>query len=481
MIRAAFVFAVSGVAFASPYVSGYKPSATGVALKYPASETWMIDGVAVNANAAAEVAASVLNRGFKPVSTGTVDLPVSIKGTIPRAALVGRAALTLFNVAGIGLTAYSIYDYLSSSGLDASGSIPGPVVTNGCNINPTGSCSTSKFLSVCAWASMDAHIASCNSVTFSSRRSVTLSGNNSREELLDANGNVVASASYQYPATGSATIDHPTLSEYESFVEAKTTDNAALYNAVKNDDGKHPSISAFPGAILPFASETVTAHPAQTPRETVNSATYPMADGTTSTATTSEMYGYFPTLTGIDADTGEIISASASVQYNPDTDSYDLQPVTLDNIEPGTGQLEYTEITNTQTTTTNNTTGQSTTATTQTTTSTGTGTGGGSGSVSFPDYCATHPGRLGCYPVGSFTAPSSVSVQEKPLGANFTAPTSVVGSCPADATKTLTSGQVVSMSYQPVCDFASGVRPAVLAVAFLGAAYIVSGSLRSEV
>ncbi|ANE54485.1 hypothetical protein [Methylomonas sp. DH-1] len=81
---------------------------------YPPSETWVIDGIPVNANAAAEVTKSLINKAVTPKGL-PVDLPVTLKATVPRAALIGRGAAILSGVAGVGLTAYYLYQLLADN------------------------------------------------------------------------------------------------------------------------------------------------------------------------------------------------------------------------------------------------------------------------------------------------------------------------------------------------------------------------------
>lgn len=52
------------------------------------------------------------------------------------------------------------------------------------------------------------------------------------------------------------------------------------------------------------------------------------------------------------------------------------------------------------------------------------------------------------------------------------------GSCPADVTENTKFGNV-TMSYKPVCDVATGVRPFVILLAIISAFFIVSGSRKS--
>lgn len=57
--------------------------------------------------------------------------------------------------------------------------------------------------------------------------------------------------------------------------------------------------------------------------------------------------------------------------------------------------------------------------------------------------------------------------------------TPVAGSCPAPKSLVL-HGQTIEMSYQPYCDYAAGIKPVVLALAFLSAGFIVVTGSKKE-
>lgn len=88
--------------------------------------------------------------------------------------------------------------------------------------------------------------------------------------------------------------------------------------------------------------------------------------------------------------------------------------------------------------------------------------------------CDKYPSSLGCMEAG--TTPD-VDVPEEEVTVTIT-PTTGWGaenaSCPAPRTFTV-SGNTFEMSFQPVCDFATVMRYVILAVAWIGAAFIVVG------
>lgn len=91
-----------------------------------------------------------------------------------------------------------------------------------------------------------------------------------------------------------------------------------------------------------------------------------------------------------------------------------------------------------------------------------------------PDPCDEHPERVGCMPAGETP---DVDVPEEEVTVTIT-PTTGWGaenaSCPPPRTFTV-SGNTFEMSFQPVCDFATVMRYVILAVAWIGAAFIVVG------
>lgn len=90
--------------------------------------------------------------------------------------------------------------------------------------------------------------------------------------------------------------------------------------------------------------------------------------------------------------------------------------------------------------------------------------------------CEKNPDTLGCQDLGG-TVPSSdpISHYDVPITWNYTSFGSG-GSCPADI-PALTQINA-SWSFQPVCDFASGLRPILVALAFLLAGRIVLGGIK---
>lgn len=111
---------------------------------------------------------------------------------------------------------------------------------------------------------------------------------------------------------------------------------------------------------------------------------------------------------------------------------------------------------------------------TQTSTET-TGAGAGDGAEEppeLPDVCKDHPEASGCAEFGEHDPEPDLQTEDRAL--SWVPALSAVGACPAPETATV-HGQSISISWQPVCDLAAGLRPVVLAVAWLSAGAFVFG------
>lgn len=97
-----------------------------------------------------------------------------------------------------------------------------------------------------------------------------------------------------------------------------------------------------------------------------------------------------------------------------------------------------------------------------------------------PALCEVFPDIAACQKLGSPGAPSNVPNQSKSL---IVQPESGFGpsngSCPADRNMTLI-GTPVSLSWAPICAMATGIRPVVVALAYLAAALSFLGLSRKE-
>jgi hypothetical protein len=64
-----------------------------------------------------------------------------------------------------------------------------------------------------------------------------------------------------------------------------------------------------------------------------------------------------------------------------------------------------------------------------------------------------------------------ITIDNKSLGA---------GTCPAPKVINLSGGRTMSFSYQPECDFATKIKPIILAFSWLAAGFIVIGGAKES-
>lgn len=92
-----------------------------------------------------------------------------------------------------------------------------------------------------------------------------------------------------------------------------------------------------------------------------------------------------------------------------------------------------------------------------------------------PTQCDKYPDSIACSEYGTPEAMPNIPVHDLPINAT-PIPVGTSGQCPADIT---TSIYGLTWSYQPICDFASAVRPLIIGFAWLAFAYIVAGTVRT--
>lgn len=146
-----------------------------------------------------------------------------------------------------------------------------------------------------------------------------------------------------------------------------------------------------------------------------------------------------------------------------------------------TTNADGTQTTYTKTTTTNTTTGATATTTTQIKTDPDQGfctanpTAPGCQKIS--DECLKNPGLLSCQQMGD--VPTGDTVPRSSIPVTFS-PVAIASNatCPAPLTVTL-SGFTIPIDFDPICSYASQLRPVILAVSYLSAILIVFGVGRS--
>ncbi|MDO5055939.1 MAG: virulence factor TspB C-terminal domain-related protein [Lautropia sp.] len=104
------------------------------------------------------------------------------------------------------------------------------------------------------------------------------------------------------------------------------------------------------------------------------------------------------------------------------------------------------------------------------------GGGGGGPAPDRPDVCKANPDILACQKYGDVKEPPKleeqlIKMEFRPYG-NASA-----GSCPAPRRASF-FGRPLDISYQPICDFATMIRPLIIAFAYFAAALIFVGAAR---
>lgn len=92
-----------------------------------------------------------------------------------------------------------------------------------------------------------------------------------------------------------------------------------------------------------------------------------------------------------------------------------------------------------------------------------------------PNHCDQNPNTIGCSQYGDAGAAETIPTTTLPATVTVT-PVGGSGVCPADV---VTTRFGITWSYQPICDFASAVRPFVLGFAWLSFAFVVAGAVRT--
>lgn len=211
--------------------------------------------------------------------------------------------------------------------------------------------------------------------------------------------------------------------------------NKSLWEAMASDQRAHPD--TFPPSASPVDATTpvatvappVTSAPREISRQTVSN-----ADGTSSTVVDTEVVTVTPKVTGSTA-------GDTAVTY------------------PSTSTIT--------TVTTNNTTGATTTNSTITNNAAPDPT---------PDPCDAHPDRAGCSLLGSPPDPEAIPKVESPVSYS---PVSFASSasCPSDIGFSA-MGHTYAISYAPMCDLMTKLRPLFLALGAAAAAWIFMDGLR---
>lgn len=113
----------------------------------------------------------------------------------------------------------------------------------------------------------------------------------------------------------------------------------------------------------------------------------------------------------------------------------------------------------------------------QTVPSQATGTATGNTTKENTDFCKKNPQSIACAELGKLDD-EELEVDERPIDVSYTPWGSSNSQCPADKIIPLWEGHTLSLSWLPICQFASLLRPLVIALAFVAAGFIVAGITR---
>ncbi|MFM5655607.1 virulence factor TspB C-terminal domain-related protein [Aeromonas veronii] len=93
------------------------------------------------------------------------------------------------------------------------------------------------------------------------------------------------------------------------------------------------------------------------------------------------------------------------------------------------------------------------------------------------DFCKKNPQSIACSELGSLKD-EKLPVEERPVDVSYTSWGASNSQCPADKVIPLWDDRSFVVSYSPVCQFATLLRPLVIALALLAAGFIVAGVTR---
>lgn len=401
------------------------------------SDLAAVNGGYTVSGGAGEAVVSRISTGSLVTNTGRIiPLAANFTAQIPRSTLAQAAAKIIKKAGPAGLLAWGLYELLSPMiGLNSDGTISLSAGTYSADVGSSCYNSSQQWSTPLALA--DAiHTQCASSGNYSTNCTAiqctwTYNGGNS-------SGGPVG---VTFTSSGSSVPVPVTEQELKDKIEQSPATPAQIFDRALEDTVRQGIKNKDVQLIPDIAPATATGTPATSPAETVRTTTSPNPDGTTTTTTEQEQVTATPSPRGTTA-------GDSAVDWNVETSR--------------------------TTTVRNNTSGETKVTTEVTNAGTSTAT------KPVPDLCLDHPEILACSQLGDIPADTPTPVTSQSLNVTFTPPSSVAGTCPAPITKTLSGGFQIVQSFTPVCDFAGMMRPVVIAAAFLGAAFIVSGSVRVD-
>ncbi len=271
------------------------------------------------------------------------------------------------------------------------------------------------------------------------------------------------------------TVDTDAENDFNNLIDTFPNgfpDTSTLPTTIDSNDSNFDSLTVPEYDNVPITDTTI----ATTPEYNT------IIDTQTSTAIDTvnftETKTIVTTTTTVDSGTGEVVDTSTKTE----TRVYprpDLNPLNNPNPDPTSPNPDPSPDPTTSTTTTTNT-GNPTGSPTQVEV------------TNFPQpsnilpksQCEKTPNALGCLDVGdNLPKPPDIPEYEVPFEVTPFALTTNA-QCPVPVSFTLSEflgGNTYGITYQPICDFATMLKPLIIAIGFLISFFIISGTVRSEI
>jgi hypothetical protein len=391
------------------------------------------------------------------LTTGSVNA-AAINGTravvpVTATAIVGKAAYAATAVKlvragsaiGLAYTAYQVYDWIKTSGITTCAP---PDFFCKPSVDPA----TPLYFMTSATGSNQypTEAAACAGVGPTYSQIYT---NSTNRYCWNGGGGyanitIVCPANYspQYPLSGCKWIGSGTAPQASAggpytdpeLITAVTGTNwdptrtQAMRDAILADMKKQPGVVSDADLLPTSTPVTVSGSPVTAPQVTTSVKTSPNSDGSTSTTTVKETTTFTPSQRGTTvADT-----------------AVDMKQATV----------VTTTVTNNTTNITNTTTDNQTPATTA--------------NPDSPDMCKLHPDALACQKLGATFDPTPVPDKSVALTINpDTGWGASNGTCPAPKSFVAHGGHVIEFKWDIFCNFATGVRPFFIGLAYLSAIF----------
>jgi len=242
---------------------------------------------------------------------------------------------------------------------------------------------------------------------------------------------------------------------------APTSDTSCYGGCVVNHGGL--TVTAGTGATANWASSIASFTSTKCTEASPNAATPTEDTRTPEQKCLASGGGYITTSSGT-------VCTDANDSPTPVTKTTEQETVTKDSTGAVTGSESTETVCVGDECTTTTTTRDANGNVTGTTVTSGAGGVDGSGDGDEPSECEKFPSRIGCAEFGEPTEGEALGTNE--VGLSSLSPAlSSAGSCPADVN--LPRGMKFSFEY--VCMYASGIRPVVLALAWLSAGFLLFG------